>query len=215
MDNSQPQTTSTDASTVDSEHRHLASVYGQALLAAADKKQMREQALEELDQLVGEVLAKDLMFAEFLRSGIVSREARAAMLRKVLADRMSEVAVDFLLVLNQHDRLDLLQSIVVLCREMDDQQRGRIAVEVTSAIALNEQMTTRVREQLHQALSKEPVLVARVDPKLIGGLIVRVGDTVYDGSVATRLGQLQEQIRKRSVHEIQSRRDHLGDPAGN
>ena len=211
MDNSQPQTTST----VDSEHRHLASVYGQALLAAADKKQMREQALEELDQLVGEVLAKDLMFAEFLRSGIVSREARAAMLRKVLADRMSEVAVDFLLVLNQHDRLDLLQSIVVLCREMDDQQRGRIAVEVTSAIALNEQMTTRIREQLHQALSKEPVLVARVDPKLIGGLIVRVGDTVYDGSVATRLGQLQEQIRKRSVHEIQSRRDHLGDPAGN
>ena len=104
---------------------------------------------------------------------------------------------------------------MVLCREMDDQQRGRIAVEVTSAIALNEQMTTRIREQLHQALSKEPVLVARVDPKLIGGLIVRVGDTVYDGSVATRLGQLQEQIRKRSIHEIQSRRDHLGDPAGN
>jgi F-type H+-transporting ATPase subunit delta len=64
-------------------------------------------------------------------------------------------------------------------------------------------------------LSREPVLVPRVDPHVIGGVVLRVGDTVYDNSVATQLQRLSGQIISRSVHEIQSRRDRFSYPAGN
>ena len=54
-----------------------------------------------------------------------------------------------------------------------------------------------------------------VDEALIGGLVLRVGDTIFDGSVATRLARVREQMITRSVHEIQSRRDRFSSPEGN
>ena len=60
-----------------------------------------------------------------------------------------------------------------------------------------------------------PYWRAVIDPELIGGVVVRVGDTVYDGSVATNLKQLRQQMINRSVHEIQSRRDRFRYPGGN
>ena len=53
-----------------------------------------------------------------------------------------------------------------------------------------------------------------VRPELIGGLVMRVGDTVYDGSISTRLNKLRQQMIDRSVHEIQSRRDRFRSPEG-
>ena len=58
-------------------------------------------------------------------------------------------------------------------------------------------------------LDGEPVLETLEDPELIGGVVLRVGDTVFDGSVARQLEQLREQMIDRSVHEIQSRRDRF------
>ncbi|HEV3344867.1 MAG TPA: F0F1 ATP synthase subunit delta, partial [Pirellulales bacterium] len=64
-------------------------------------------------------------------------------------------------------------------------------------------------------LGGEPVLAAKVNPDLIGGLVFRVGDTVYDGSVATRLARVRSQMIDRSIHEIQRRRDRISPAAGN
>ena len=58
-------------------------------------------------------------------------------------------------------------------------------------------------------LGGEPIIQWVTDPDLIGGAVLRVGDTVYDGSVAGQLEQLRQQILERSVHEIQSRRDRF------
>ncbi len=63
-------------------------------------------------------------------------------------------------------------------------------------------------------LEGEPVLDERVDPGVIGGIVVRIGDTVYDGSIANQLENLRQQIIDRSAHEIQSRRDRFRSPAG-
>ena len=61
----------------------------------------------------------------------------------------------------------------------------------------------------------EPVLVPKIKPELIGGIVLRMGDAVYDGSVAARLADIRGRIINRSVHEIQSRRDRFSNPAGN
>jgi F-type H+-transporting ATPase subunit delta len=64
-------------------------------------------------------------------------------------------------------------------------------------------------------LGGEPVLTHEVDPNVIGGLVVRVGDVVFDGSLASNLARLREQLVNRSVHEIQRRRDRFSTAAGN
>ena len=61
----------------------------------------------------------------------------------------------------------------------------------------------------------EPELLVEVDPEMIGGIIVRVGDVVYDASIATQLNKVRQDMIDRSAHEIQSRRDCFRNPEGN
>ena len=67
----------------------------------------------------------------------------------------------------------------------------------------------RLRVELQKKFQHEPVLILHVDPTILGGLKVRVGDTVYDSTVRTRLNNLRNQLIARSSHEIQSRRDRF------
>jgi len=70
-------------------------------------------------------------------------------------------------------------------------------------------------KQVSKTLGGTPVLHERVDPAVIGGVVVRVGDTIYDASVARQLETMRQQMIDRSAHEIQSRRDRFRYPAGN
>jgi F-type H+-transporting ATPase subunit delta len=80
---------------------------------------------------------------------------------------------------------------------------------------LDEVFSRNLAASLHKLLGGQPELEPSVDPQLIGGIVLRVGDTVYDGSVARQLAQVREQMINRSVHEIQSRRDRFRHPGGN
>ena len=92
---------------------------------------------------------------------------------------------------------------------------GRRRVEVRTAAPLDDGLASRIRDHLRGMLSFEPELVSTIDPDLIGGLVVRIGDTVYDGSVSSQLEQIREKMIHRSVHEIQSQRDRFSHTDGN
>ena len=73
----------------------------------------------------------------------------------------------------------------------------------------------RLAQGLRNAFQLEPVLETRIDPDLIGGLVVRIGDWLYDGSVRNKLEIIRDQIIERSSHEIQSGRDRFCTDEGN
>jgi F-type H+-transporting ATPase subunit delta len=79
-------------------------------------------------------------------------------------------------------------------RTLLDRRAGRIPVQVQSAVALPPEQVERVRQQVRQQFHKEPMIETRVAPELLGGLVVRVGDWVYDGSVRTRLANIKNQL---------------------
>jgi F-type H+-transporting ATPase subunit delta len=199
---------------IEPESRYIAGVYAQAVLGAAEKAEATESVLEELEAFVSQVVDPNPEFEEFLRSGIISRETKEHVLQKTLAERIDPLVLRFLMVLNQHHRLDVLKAVVAVAREIDDRRRGRIPVEVTSAVPLNGELSGRIRDRLQTVLEKEPILTSRVDPGVMGGLVLRIEDSVYDGSLATQLRNLREQILQRSVHEIQSGRDRFRDSTG-
>ena len=146
-----------------------------------------------------------------LSSAAIGRTRREELIRKVFEGKASDVVLNFLLVLNSHERLNLLRPIVVALRELHDERAGRVRVQVASAAPLPDDQKQSLAEQLREALRREPILDLKVEPELIAGVRIRVGDWQYDGSVLRRLDDIRNQILTGTSHEIQSRRDRFSD----
>lgn len=189
--------------------RRIARVYAEALLNAAQGRQQVETILEEIDSLANGVIAADERAAAVFSSAALGRKARTEILEKVFKPRASELFYQFLLVLNDHERLDLLAIINREIRALNDERQRRIRVQVFSAVPLADDQRERITARVRERFELEPVLLEHVEPSLLGGLRIRIGDRQLDGTVRTRLDNLKQQLLARSSHEIQSGRDRF------
>ncbi|MBN2475773.1 MAG: ATP synthase F1 subunit delta [Pirellulales bacterium] len=194
---------------------HVANVYAKALLGAAENAGFTQTVLDEFQSLVADVLDRSPKLEAVLASGLVSLDDKTGILDRMFQGRASPTFVHFLKVVARHGRLDCLRVIHRRFELLYDEMRGRIQVRVATAAPVGDALGTRIADALRVALGAEPVVEQVVDSGLIGGALVRVGDTVYDGSVANQLKNIRQQMIDRSVHEIQSRRDRFRYPAGN
>lgn len=169
----------------------LARVYAEALLAAAEKESPRrpgEVGAELAEFVRGVVSHPDV--ASFLTSPAVGRKAKTAAITSALKGA-SELLRGLVGVLTQNNRLDLLRGVAAAYQQLLDQRAGRVPVKVTAALELTDEERNRLAENLRAVLRREPVLNVLVDPDLLGGLVVQVGDTVIDTSVRSRLHSLR------------------------
>jgi F-type H+-transporting ATPase subunit delta len=188
--------------------QQVARVYATALLNEAWKRIRGQETLEELEGLL-QLLQDRPDFAAYLNDPSVSRETRAGLLHKAFDGRISDLVVDFLMILNEHDRLGNLFPTVRAFRQMYEERQNRQRVQVRSAKPLAEEQMNRLLGELRQFMSREPVLETRIDPELIGGFVVKVGDWLYDASVRTQLQAIRNRVTERSSYEIQSGRDRF------
>jgi F-type H+-transporting ATPase subunit delta len=186
----------------------VARVYADAFLQAAGDTS--GELLEEFTSLQDDVLAKNPEFSNMLLGRMLGRDDKVQLIDRVIAPQASPLFTNFLRVLARHDRLDLLPSILQEVHVKHEQAGGKRRVTVTSAVPLSDEAQQRIRERLSSALSFEPIVIPKVDPKVLGGLVIQVGDTVYDTSLRARLNQLRSRLRQRSLYEIQSGRDRFG-----
>ena len=191
----------------------VARVYSDAFLAAAAKVGI-DRALEEFRSFLNDVLAANPQFSKLLTSAMISQDKKIGVIERVVAPRGSEFFTNFLRVLARHDRLDLLPVILRESERKYELQQGKRRVQVVSAVPLTDEAVAAIRRRLQEALHFEPILETTVDPSLLGGLIIQVGDTRYDSSLRTRLNQLHVRLRQRSLHEIQLGRNRFSHPAG-
>jgi F-type H+-transporting ATPase subunit delta len=112
-------------------------------------------------------------------------------------------------VLAKHERLELLSDVLNEVHRQFEIRSGQKRVQIVSGRALTSASIENIQRQLEQTLPFQPILEVSVDPTLLGGLVIRVGDTVYDSSLRSRLKQLRDRLRQRSIHEIQSGRDRF------
>ncbi|HEX4069916.1 MAG TPA: ATP synthase F1 subunit delta [Planctomycetaceae bacterium] len=208
-----PDPTRTGSVMEDPSAQAIARTYADALLDAS-KATGTDTVLEELGSFVEDVLLKVSGLQEIFNSIIIGRDEKIRLIDNVIAPRASEIVTNFLRVLARHGRLDLLPAILREARIRNEIRQGRRRVQVTSARPLDSQAEGRIRSRLAGALPFEPILETHVDPSLLGGIVIRVGDTVYDSSLAMRIKQLRERLTQRSLHEIQSGRDRFGHPEG-
>ena len=200
---------------VDVGAQQIAATYAKALLGAAENEGKTSEVVAELDSLVSSVLDAFPKFEAVMSSALVSPEDKVNLIDRVFGQRVSPLMVKFLKVVARHDRLELLRAIHVEIHKGYDDLRGRVPVHLLTATAVSGELAKELVKTLRGMVGGEPEIEAEVDPGLIAGLVVRVGDTVYDGSVARQLRQVHEQMINRSIHEIQSRRDRFRPSGGN
>jgi F-type H+-transporting ATPase subunit delta len=152
-------------------------------------------------------------FAVMMESPVRTAADKDRLIAQAFEGRALPTTVNFLRVLNRHGRLGLLGPVLRAARETWERRQNRRPVTVRSAVPLTDGQADALRDRLAKTVGGTPVLRQEVDPGLIGGIVIQVGDDVYDASVRNRLEQLRQRLIEGKTHEIQSRRDQFSDPA--
>lgn len=186
----------------------IASVYARSLLEVCDAKggdSAAESASAELRELA-EIIRADKRFAEFLRTPIVGDASRKASLEKILSGKVSDLVFRFAMVVCDHGRAGRLADIADAFDALLQERLGRVEVDMyTVDGAASDEVLATVRERVKDAFGKDPVLHQYADPSMIGGVKLRIGDQLIDGSVATQLRSMRESVARRGSQAIRAR----------
>ena len=176
-------------------------LYGKAILSLADERGQAEELLAEMEELV-EILDRNPDLEELLESPLVEDEDLAQVLEKLFRGRASDLLVDSLQVINRKGRLDLLRTIAAGYRTVYRDSRGIADARVRTAVPLSDAQRARVRETVARFTGKQVHLIEKVDPAILGGIVIYVDGRKIDGSLASRLRELAELVGERASQEI-------------
>ena len=174
----------------------LANIYARSLYELAEQAGGRDKIVEvaqELEQTC-ELARADLTFAEFLGSPIIDKARRGGVLRRIFHGNVTDLVLRFLLVLNEKERLSHLQPIGDAYDQLVHEAFGRIEVDVFTPSPMEADQIEAMKQRIGSALDREPILYAYSDPTMIGGLKLRIGDQLIDGSVASRLRRMKHSL---------------------
>lgn len=172
----------------------LANVYARSLFELAEDAGGADkiaEVAEELEEICG-LVRGDGSFAEFLSSPIVGVRRREECLRRIFSDRITDLTLRFLLVLNVKGRIGELADIADAYDLIVQERYGKVEVDLFTARQIPAEQLVTMRERIQEAIGREPVIYPYVDRSMIGGVKLRIGDQLIDGSVATRLRRLAQ-----------------------
>jgi len=169
----------------------LANRYAAALFALAEERGALDAVASDLDRIQN-LVGTSADLRGLLRSPVLSRAEQGRALAALL-DRLevNPIVKNLVGLMAKNRRLFVLDKTITAYRERLARHRGEVSAEVTSAIPLKPEHLQAVRESLKRVVGRDVTLDVKVDPALIGGLIVRVGSRMLDNSLRTKLQNLE------------------------
>lgn len=168
--------------------------YGTALLALADESNEVDKVRDDLDGFVALWNESDDLRRVFENPEIAA-ESRSKILEDIVAEaRLSDVTRRTLLLLADRKRIGHIGEIRDAYHELADRRTGRLHAEVITASPLSDAYFSELQKTLEGVTGKPVVLVRREDPSIIGGVVTRVGDRVFDGSLRNHLDELEDEL---------------------
>jgi F-type H+-transporting ATPase subunit delta len=172
----------------------IAEVYARALFQAAQDHDVVDRIHEELVQ-VDDALREDNDLQLFFFSPYFTSDEKKEAVGRVL-EGADERLVNFLQLLAERHRMPLLSPVRRQFETMWAEENRLLPVSVTSAVELDESLVEDIGRRIQDQTGRRVELSANVDPEVLGGLVVRVGNMVLDASVRNRLEQLRKQVAK-------------------
>ena len=168
--------------------------YANALADIALEQGAADPTLKQLTAF-GDTYAESAELRNFLASPAVSREAKHAVIEKLLARlRGSKIVRNFLFVVIDHHRTPLLPDIIATFQEVIRRRQGIVEAKISSAGELSTAQKKELAGTLERLTGNRVEAQYMLEPALLGGAVVRLGDTVYDGSLRSRLNELRARL---------------------
>ena len=192
----------------DADQQHIGDTYAKALLAVGKESGKMDQLVSELDSFV-DAVEKLPKFKAALESPRISVADKESMIDKAVGKSASKDLLNFLKVLGRKNRFDCLIAIRGSAHRLSDEFAGRAQGTLTTASPVTDSVLKGITAELEKVLGQKVSLTCEVDPKIIGGMVVRVGDTVFDGSVANQLSQVRTKAIKAAGDSIRASIDRF------
>ena len=168
--------------------------YANALADVALAQGAAEPAAKQLHDF-GAAYAESTELRTFLASPAVSIEVKHAVLEKIAARLgANKIIRNFLFVLTDHRRTHLIPEVIAAFHEVIRQRQGVAEAEISSAIELTGAQKKEMAATLARLTGKKIEAKYALDPALLGGAVVRIGDTIYDGSLRSRLNEMRARL---------------------
>ena len=166
--------------------------YAKAILETAVSAGKTVQVNDDMKSIVDSVSGSQEL-SEFLSSPIISSEVKMNALSEVFANVQSETKMLFKL-LQENKRFEILQPIALQFNRLFDEMNGVEVAKVTTAFPITPELETKVLAKIAEISNKKITIENIVDPSIIGGFVLRIGDKQYNASVANRLQELKREF---------------------
>lgn len=176
-------------------HDPINSGYAQALLELAQAEAVTARVEEEMFRL-RELLKGNPALLEFLKDPNIKREGKRQALTELFQGRVHPLVLNALLTISDTDRTSRLQPIIEKFITIAAAARQKVSGEITTAIHLDDATIARLAAELSRVTGKSVQLFQKVDPSILGGVIVKIGEQIIDGSLRRKLNQIHELISK-------------------
>jgi F-type H+-transporting ATPase subunit delta len=175
--------------------RTAATRYARALLDVASKEGADiDDIAREISEFAALLQRQPALDRVLMNPAVPSPRKRAAMVELVRLAGLSPVLSKLLILLAERDRLMLLNHVAAIYGELLMDRRNIVRAEVTTSTPLEPERVRALQQKLSAVTGKQVSMVTKVDASIMGGVIARVGSTVYDGSIATQLKKIRERL---------------------
>lgn len=178
--------------------RIIAKRYAQAILNLAQGKGVIERIKTELVDLTSLYTSSD-KFKRILNHPVIPRNKKSSFLSTLIGQQADALTLRFLELLIKKDRIRYLPEITEAYAFLADLAQGIMRVKVKSFSPLKKEQKSALVRRLNLITDKQVILETEIDRHLLGGLLVQMGDTVIDGSVANKLEEMKEQLLGKTI----------------
>jgi F-type H+-transporting ATPase subunit delta len=182
---------------LDTSAEQLGKTYARALISAAKAQgqDVPQVIVDQLNQIVDEYLGGSDSLRAAFASPRISEDEKVRVIDRVFGQDFHPLLIKFLKVMASRDRLGYVRAVRDAATNIFDDMMGRVVASVRTAVPLDDSLRSQITDRLSSVMNRQVRLSESVDPELIGGMVIRVGDRVYDGSVANRLNSMARKTR--------------------
>ena len=171
----------------------IANRYAEALFQLSEEENITKEIYNELHDVV-EVIKNNKELDNVLKSPLVAKNEKTQLIEALFNNKINNDLKNFLKILVEKGRISSLKSIELTFKELLNDKHNIIEGTVISAIALTEKQAKELEEKLSKKYNKNVTLENEVDQSILGGVLVRLGNTQIDGYVKTRLNNIKDQL---------------------
>ena len=165
--------------------------YARAFFEIAAEEKQLERYYNEINQFTS-IIAQNKALGEFLANPVFEQESKKNVVENIIGRlKLSGMTVNFLKLLVDKRRIDVLPDIVFFYRQLMDESLKKVRVNLKTAFPLSSKMQNYITSNLEKVTGRKVEVSVEKDPGLLGGIVIGVGDTLYDGSIRNQLNNMR------------------------